>query len=133
MVRMKSWILNHIEQLFIAMLAIIMPIKPLIIAIGFLIFFDFITGVKKAHKNGEKISSKKMANTINKIIFYNVAIFTGIAINSILGTDLVNAVTIIASGIASVEGYSIIENISAITNSNLRDTIGKIFDRHKDK
>ena len=129
---MKNWIYTHLSQIFVAFIAVISPVQTVMIAVGFLIFFDFISGIVKAYKKGEEITSKKMSDTIGKIVFYNIAIFTGIAINCILATTLINAVSIIASAIASIEGYSILENISSITNTNLREATSGLFSRIKE-
>lgn len=128
----KNWIVQHCNQIVIALIAVLSPVQTVMVAIMFLIGFDFITGIVKAYKAGEKITSKKMANTIGKVIFYNIAIFTGIAINAVLATTLINAISIIASAIASIEAYSILENISAITNTDLKNAVGNLFTRIKE-
>jgi len=93
----------------------------------FLIFFDLITGVYKAYKASEEITSKKLAKTVTKVIFYNIAILSSMAIESITGNEFIPVIKIVASGIASIEGFSIFENISSITGKNFRQIILDVF------
>lgn len=65
-----------ITYLLISCLAILSPIKPLMLVIGFLIMVDFVFALYKAWKLKEKITSRKMGQTIPKIILYNLAIMS---------------------------------------------------------
>ena len=127
----KEWILKHLFEIFIAIAAVIAPIKPLIIAVGFLIFFDLITGLKKAHTLKESITSKRLSDTVTKIIFYNIAIFTSLTIQYIT-TDIIPVVKLVASGIAAIEGYSIFENISIITGKDFKTILSDILNKKRD-
>jgi len=123
----KEWLIRHTNEIIIAVCAILLPVKPLMVAIGFLIFFDLITGVYKAYKASEEITSKKLAKTVTKVIFYNIAILSSMAIESITGNEFIPVIKIVASGIASIEGFSIFENISSITGKNFRQIILDVF------
>ena len=56
--------------------AFVLPIKPLIILVGLLIVLDTISGVYKAIKTKEKISSKKLSRVISKMLLYQCGLIT---------------------------------------------------------
>jgi phage-related holin len=49
---------------------LITPILPAMLSLGVLVFADLVTGIWKAKKIGEPITSKKMAGTIKKLTIY---------------------------------------------------------------
>lgn len=115
----NQWVFNHINELVIAVLAFLAPSRSIMIAIGLLIVIDFISGIKAALKLKEKITSKKMGNSINKIIFYNVAIITAALLQFVVGIDDIPIVKCVATFLAIRECYSILENVNIITGANL--------------
>lgn len=94
------------------------PAFPLMMAIGFFLVADFITGILAAQKRGEVISSKKMRPTITKGIGYMMAILVAHVFqkNFLTGIEVLK---IVAGLIAFIEVKSLDENFRAITGKSL--------------
>jgi uncharacterized membrane protein len=103
------------------------PIKGFLIFTIFVVFADMATGIIAAKKEGQKINSRGLYRTIEKIIVYFCAIliFEG-ARNTF---SLPNITYMAAFLIATVELYSISENIKRITGVNLGVLITRFFNR----
>ena len=104
------------------------PIKGFLIFTVFVVFADMFTGIKAARKEGQKISSKGLYRTTEKIVVYfvSILIFEG-ARNTF---SLPFNITYMASFLmAAVELTSISENIKRITGVNLGTLITRFF-RH---
>ena len=103
------------------------PIKGFLIFTIFVVFADMGTGILAAKKEQQKINSRGLYRTIEKIIVYFCAIliFEG-ARNTF---SLPNITYMAAFLIATVELYSISENIKRITGVNLGVLITRFFNR----
>ena len=103
------------------------PIKGFLIFTIFVVFADMGTGILAAKKEQQKINSKGLYRTIEKIVVYFCAIliFEG-ARNTF---SLPNITYMAAFLIATVELYSISENIKRITGVNLGVLITRFFNR----
>jgi hypothetical protein len=107
------------------------PIYPTMIAIGFLLSADFIVGIWAAHKAGEKITSRKMSNTISKIFLYNFTIIVLFVSEKFLVPEI-PFVRIGAGLIGLVEIKSLSENVYKATGLNLWKSIKEYINRKKD-
>lgn len=56
--------------------AFLMPIKLLIFMVSIMIFLDTISGIWKARKIGEKLTSKKLSRVVSKMVLYQVGLIT---------------------------------------------------------
>lgn len=90
------------------------PIAPCLIGVGVLLFADVITGIKAAKKRLEPISSSKLSMTVNKIIFYAIAIMLS-RMMEIVFIDWLPLARLTAGYVAIVEFKSNMENIGEIT------------------
>lgn len=99
-----------------------------IVAIGFFVFCDMITGSMASYKRGEKFSSSKLKNTVFKFIAYGIAVFVAHVIEKQFIPDF-PSIKIIGGFIAYIELKSINENIEAITGINLFGSVIKKFKR----
>jgi hypothetical protein len=81
-----------------------------------------------AFKRGERINSRAMRSTIEKTIFYFIAILLSelVKIVFLVGVDSFALTFVVASYIAIREFWSCLENISDITGT---DIIGGIMDK----
>ena len=93
----------------------------------FVVFADMATGIIAARKEQQKINSKGLYRTMEKIVVYfcGILIFEG-ARNTF---SLPNITYMAAFLIATVELYSIAENIKRITGVNLGVLITRFFNR----
>jgi len=124
-------VINHIYLLPVSIVAILAPVEPLCLTTGFLILVDMLFGLWRARKNGEKITSRKMGNTISKIVLYNVMILSVFILNKyIINTGL--PLEKFAAGILGlVELKSIDESWVTIYGWSLWDKIKTIINRGK--
>jgi uncharacterized membrane protein len=103
------------------------PIKGFLIFTIFVVFVDMGTGILAAKKEQQKINSRGLYRTMEKIVVYfcGILIFEG-ARNTF---SLFNITYMAAFLIATVELYSISENIKRITGVNLGVLITRFFNR----
>lgn len=125
---MKNWVILNFDAILIGIAAFLLPIQPLIFTIGGLIVIDLLTGTCAAYKKKEKITSRRMADTIFKMIFYNIAVLSGFLLEYLAG-NAIPIVNIVASIIGTIEFYSILENVSTMTNTDIVDRVKEVFKR----
>ena len=104
------------------------PIKGFLIFTIFVVFADMGTGILAAKKEGQKINSRGLYRTIEKIIVYFCAILIFEGARNTFSLPF-NITYMAAFLIATVELYSISENIKRITGVNLGVLITRFFNR----
>jgi phage-related holin len=109
---------NFLLQLFAFIILYLTPISNYVHLVLLLILFDLITGSWASIKEGQKFSARKLRNTVEKFIFYALAIIVGYILQRIIndGSELAR---IVALYIGSIEAKSIYENISRIRQVNM--------------
>ncbi len=120
----KTWIL--------ACMSIFLPIRELMLTIGFLVGADMVVGIWKALKTGQQIRSRRMSDTITKMLLYQLAIVSGFLIEKYIITDMLPIAKLIGSVIAIIEFKSIIESIESVTGQNLWTKIKEVIGRKSD-
>ena len=105
-------------KIAIATLAVLAPIKALLIATGAVIFIDLITGVWRAIKAKEAISSSIMRRTVTKFLVYQFAIITAFIIQTFLAPEI-PMTKLVSSVIGLVEAKSILENLNDIYGTDV--------------
>ncbi len=104
------------------------PIKGFLIFTIFVVFADMGTGILAAKKEQQKINSKGLYRTMEKIVVYFCAILIFEGARNTFSLPL-NITYMAAFLIATVELYSISENIKRITGVNLGVLITRFFNR----
>ena len=104
------------------------PIKGFLIFTIFVVFADMGTGILAAKKEQQKINSRGLYRTIEKIIVYFCAILIFEGARNTFSLPF-NITYMAAFLIATVELYSISENIKRITGVNLGVLITRFFNR----
>jgi uncharacterized membrane protein len=104
------------------------PIKGFLIFTIFVVFTDMATGIIAAKKEGQKINSRGLYRTIEKIVVYFCAILIFEGARNTFSLPF-NITYMAAFLIATVELYSISENIKRITGVNLGVLITRFFNR----
>ena len=104
------------------------PIKGFLIFTIFVVFPDMGTGIIAARKEQQKINSKGLYRTMEKIVVYfcGILIFEGARNTFFLPFNITYMAAFL---IATVELYSISENIKRITGVNLGVLITRFFNR----
>ena len=114
---------------FFASLAVFLPIKELMLTIGFLVSADLVVGLWKAIKIGQRIRSRRMSDTVTKLLLYQLAIMSGFLIETFIISELIPITKLIATVVAIIEFKSIIESIEAVTGKDLWSKIKTIIGR----
>jgi hypothetical protein len=108
-------------------LAFFLPISGILLMIGVLIVIDTVTGIKKANKLKEKITSRKLSAIISKLALYEMTVIMFFLIDRFILNDIILTffsvafmlTKIVSLVLASVEVISINENIKVISTKNL--------------
>jgi len=120
---------DFINGLAISLLAVFAPVVPLLLTIGFLIVLDFIVGIYRALKLKEMITSRKMGNTISKMLLYQITILS-LWVFEIYILNSIIPVTKIGGGLIAVtEIKSIDESVEKMTGVGVWKRISKIIKR----
>jgi uncharacterized membrane protein len=106
----------------------LLPIKHFLIFTIFVVFADTVTGIIAAKKRGEKITSKGLYRTSQKVVVYfcGIMIFHGASVTFGLPSQIVYSVSFL---ISFTELYSVSENIKSITGVNLKTVILRFFNK----
>lgn len=91
----------------------LMPVQPVLVSLGVIIFMDTILGIWAAKKSGEKIVSSRGWRVFQKICVMIVVII-GMHAYEDLSKGMIPAVTMAATGFALFEVLSILENAQRI-------------------
>lgn len=124
--------MEWLKNILLASLAVLAPIKAVMIATGALIFIDLITGIWRALKAKEKITSNGLRRTITKLAAYQLTIVTGFILQTYLLPE-VPMVKLITALIGVTEGKSVLENISTITGVDFSEIIMKLLHGSKEQ
>jgi hypothetical protein len=117
-----------------------MPITGMLLAVGFAIFLDTITGIWKSRKNGVPIRSRKLSAVISKMFLYQLTIILFFLIDwfilngilkSIFTTELL-LTKVLSLVLISIEVVSINENYKAVRGVDLWESLKKLLSRAKE-
>ena len=120
--------------------AFFLPISGILLMIGVLICIDTITGIWKAKKLGDKITSRKLSSIISKLALYEVTVIMFFLIDQFILNDIILTffsvpfmlTKIVALVLASIEVMSINENYKIVKGIDLWQSMKLLFARAKD-
>ena len=129
-----------IDKILITLSAFLMPIKPLMILVGLMIFLDTIFGVWKCKKQGTKVTSKGLSAIVSKMVLYQFAVILVFALEKFMFGDFILLFTaiplfltkVVATLLVGIELTSISENIEEATGVNIWQKIKIMLGRAKD-
>ena len=121
-------------------LAFFIPISGILIMIGVLICIDTFTGIWKANKLEEKITSRKLSSIISKLALYEVTVIMFFLIDQFILNDIILTffsvpfmlTKVVALVLASIEVMSINENYKVVKGIDLWQSMKLLFARAKD-
>ena len=121
-------------------LAFFIPISGILIMIGVLISIDTFTGIWKANKLEEKITSRKLSSIISKLALYEVTVIMFFLIDKFILNDIILTffsvpfmlTKVVALVLASIEVMSINENYKVVKGIDLWQSMKLLFARAKD-
>jgi len=108
--------------------------------IGVLISIDTITGIWKAKKIGDKITSRKLSSIISKLALYEVTVIMFFLIDQFILNDIILTfftvpfmlTKVVALVLASIEVMSINENYKVVKGIDLWQSMKLLFARAKE-
>jgi hypothetical protein len=108
--------------------------------IGVLICIDTFTGIWKANKLGEKITSRKLSSIISKLALYEITVIMFFLIDQFILNDIILTffsvpfmlTKIVALVLSSIEVMSINENYKIVKGIDLWQSMKLLFARAKD-
>ena len=120
--------------------AFFLPISGILLMIGVLIAIDTFTGMWKANKLKEKISSRKLSAIISKLALYEVTVIMFFLIDKFILNDIILTffsvpfmlTKVVALVLASIEVMSINENYKIVKGIDLWQSMKLLFARAKE-
>jgi len=112
---MKSWLLNHLSLILASVVSIFSPVIPLILTLLFLVGIDFILAVYRSYRIDPKsITSRKMSNTIGKILIYTSTILSLFLLEKYILDSILPITKMVVALISFVEIKSIDESFKLL-------------------
>ena len=120
--------------------AFFLHISGILIMIGVLIAIDTFTGIWKANKLNEKITSRKLSSIISKLALYEITVIMFFLIDAFILNDIILTffsvpfmlTKVVALVLASIEVMSINENYKIVKGIDLWQSMKLLFARAKD-
>ena len=120
--------------------AFFLPISGILIMIGVLISIDTITGIWKANKLGEKITSRKLSSIISKLALYEITVIMFFLIDKFILNEIILTffsvpfmlTKVVALVLSSIEVMSINENYKIVKGIDLWQSMKLLFARAKE-
>ena len=127
-------------KLMAIILSFFLPIVGILILIAASVILDTITGIWKAKKLKQPITSRRLSAIISKILLYEATVMLFYAMDKFLLNDIVLSffsielltTKILALVLVSIEVISINENYFAIYQKDLWDALKNLFARAKE-
>lgn len=121
-------------------LAFLLPIQPLILLVTMMIVFDTISGIWKAKKLKEPITSHKLSRVISKMLLYQGALITFFLLEKYLLAEFIVLFIsisfflskVVAIFFCGIELMSMNENIKAVKGFNLFQMFKSMLTRVKE-
>lgn len=107
----------------------LLPVHSVILIMVFMVMIDFTTGIWRALKDRNSITSKKLGDTIEKMILYMVGIIVSFVLQNHININGFNIMWLFGTLIITREYVSVIENIEGITGTKMVYSIRKYIDR----
>ena len=126
---MEAWI----KAILLTCLAVFAPIKPMLIAVGVLVFADLIFGLMVSYKQKIPITSAGIRRTVTKTAVYLAAVMLGYICEKYLLEDLVPISKLVAGMIGTVEMKSILEALDIINGGSVFKAIVSKLGSENDK
>jgi len=117
--------------------AFFLPISGILLMIGVLILIDTMTGIWKAKKLKEKITSRKLSSIISKLALYEVTVIMFFLIDKFILNDIILTffsvpfmlTKVVALVLASIEVMSINENYKSVKQIDLWGSLKNLLAR----
>lgn len=119
--------LTWLKAVGLSTLAVIAPIKPMLLAVIVLTSLDTLSGIMAAHKRGEKITSAGMRRSISKMLVYVASILAAFVAEKWLLEGVAPLAKLCAGAIGLVELKSCLENFNTVAGGSVfKSLLGKL-------
>lgn len=131
---------SNVFRIMAILAALFAPIQGIMITVGLAIMADTAVGIWKALKLGERISSRKLSQVISKMLLYQATIILFFLMDKFIIGDILAAffaiqfllTKAVALTLASVEVFSIDENIKQVKGTGIWDAFKRLVKRSKE-
>lgn len=117
---------GSVIQLVAFILLYLLPISNFVNLVLVLIACNLATGIYASLKAGQRIETKKLRNTLEKFIFYTLAIIIAYLLQNIMDKGA-HLPRIVALYIGTIEVKSSYENISRITKTDILAAVWSVI------
>lgn len=121
-------------KMLMAVFVFLAPIHTMLISITLFVLVDFVTGVYAAYKQNILIESKRMRDSVGKLISYYLLIILGFLLDKYFIVPVVESsffFNVFACILGVTEFKSVLENIDKIMGTNFFKVIKNIFAQNK--
>lgn len=115
-----------LKAIAIATLALFAPLQGMIIAAFALVTVDLVTGLMRAHSQGQTIQSNGLRRTVIKLVAYELSIVLAFVCEQWLTGELLPLTKMAAGAVGLVEFLSILENVNILSGGALRPLLDKL-------
>ena len=117
-----------------------MPINGLLFLVGFAIFVDTITGIWKAKKLKQPVTSRRLSAVISKMLLYEITVILFYLIDKFILNDILLTffsvplmlTKVLSLVLVSIEVVSINENYKAVKGIDLWQSAKNLISRAKE-
>lgn len=125
------------NKVFLLISAFLMPIKPLLLTVGFFIILDTIFAIYRSYKIGIEITSRRFSGVISKMFLYQIVVISAFILEKIILTDFIYGVVnidlfltkLVALVLISNELKSLDENYKILYRESLWEKAKKLLKR----
>ena len=130
----------NLTKLMAIFISFFMPIIGILVLIALSIIMDTVTGIWKAKKIQQPITSRRLSSVMSKILLYEATVILFYLIDYYLVNDIVQSffsiemltTKVLALTLVSIEVVSINENIKAIKGVDIWTGLKNLFARAKE-
>lgn len=137
---MKEILLKiKLSSFFAIIAAFLLPIKFILLTVGFAIVADTTIGIFRAKKKGEKITSRKLSQVVSKMFLYNGAVILFFCMEQYILADFIALFVdihlfltkLVGALLVFIEVQSINESIESLTGKGIWDRLKEMITRAK--
>ena len=122
---------SRLDFLFAAILGVLTPVSPIIYTLTFVIVCDFLFGIYRAYKCKEEITSRKMAQTLPKLLLYNIIIIALFLVDKYVMNTGIGLEKVAATLMILIEMKSVDESFKSIFGYSLWNKVIDSIERGK--
>lgn len=124
-------LLKYLDLFIASVLGVLAPVAPIVYTLTFVIICDFIFGIYRAHKAKEQITSRKMAQTLPKLLLYNIIIIALFLVDKYVMNTGIGLEKVACSLMLLVEMKSVDESFKTIFGYSLWNRLVDSIERGK--